>query len=378
MKSLWSADAREEVKVPVARPQLPTYDQIVPYLQRIDAARWYSNGGPLVREFEERLAEHCGGGAARVATVANATIGLTLALLAQDLTPGTFCMVPSWTFAATGHAILLAGLTPWIVDVSRESWMLEADSATALLPEAPGKVSAVIPVSPFGRPLEIEPWLRFRDRTGIAVVADAAAAFDRIRASAIPAVVSLHATKVCGVGEGGFVLSTDGKFIEEIQKRANFGFWNSRESTARSFNGKLSEYAAAVGLASLAAWPESRSEFLRVAQAYRQNLDGVESIRLQSGFGESWISTTVVVELRESDAEQISAVLAASGIGSRRWWGGGLHQHRTFGGFPRSAVKETESLAAQVIGLPCWCDLPNDEIRRICNLLPLALASSDR
>src|SRR5215813_4978116 len=174
MKSFWRADAGQEEKIPVAKPQLPTFEQIVPYLKRIDAARWYSNGGPLVREFEERLAEHSGGGDARAATVANATIGLALALLAHDLTSGTFCMVPSWTFAATGHAILLAGLIPWMVDVKRESWALEAEAAKALLRDAPGKVSAVIPVSPFGSPLAPEPWLHFRDQTGIAVIADAA------------------------------------------------------------------------------------------------------------------------------------------------------------------------------------------------------------
>lgn len=376
MKSFWRADAGQKEKIPVARPQLPTFEQIVPYLQRIDTARWYSNGGPLVREFEERLAGHCGGGAARVATVANATVGLTLALLALDLAPGTFCMVPSWTFAATGHAILLAGLIPWMVDVNSETWALEAAAAAELLRHAPGKVSAVLPVSPFGMPLAIEPWSQFRNQTGIAVITDAAATFDRIRASAIPAVVSLHATKVCGIGEGGFVLSTDGKFIEEIQKRANFGFWNSRESTARSLNGKLSEYAAAVGLASLVTWPDTRTEFFRVAHGYRENLREAESIRLQPGFGEAWISTTVVVESRENDADNLTDILAARGIGSRRWWGGGLHQHRSFRDFPRHLVEETESLAARVIGLPCWRDLPNDQIAQVCEALTSAIPKS--
>jgi dTDP-4-amino-4,6-dideoxygalactose transaminase len=376
VKSFWRADAGHEEKIPVAKPQLPAFERIVPYLQRIDAARWYSNGGPLVREFEERLAGHVGGGDAHVATVANATIGLSLALLAHDLVPGTFCMVPSWTFAATGHAILLAGLVPWIVDVNRETWALQAEAANELLRDAPGKVSAVIPVTPFGQPLAMEPWLQFRKLTGIAVIADAAAAFDRIRASAIPAVVSLHATKICGIGEGGFVLSTNAKFIEEIQKRANFGFWNSRESTVRAFNGKLSEYAAAVGLASLAGWAETRAEFVRVARAYRKNLQRIKSIRLQPGFGERWVSTTVVVESQNADADCLAAVLAKQGISSRRWWGGGLHQHRSFRDFPRHRVEQTESLAERVIGLPCWRDLPNVQIIQVCDALASAMLKS--
>ncbi len=136
-----------EAAVPVARPRLPLAGQLLPYLRRIDQSRWYSNSGPLVEEFEGRLAQHAGGGT--VGTVGNATIGLTLALLAYDLPPGSLCMVPSWTFAATGHAIQMAGLTPWLVDVDPASWALEGSMARELLPEAPGPVSVVMPISPF-------------------------------------------------------------------------------------------------------------------------------------------------------------------------------------------------------------------------------------
>ena len=229
--------------MPVAKPRLPLAHEILPYLRRIDQSRWYSNGGPLVQEFEARLAVHAGGGEAKVATVANATIGLTLALLSYELPANALCMVPAWTFAASAHAIQLAGLVPWIVDVNAETWMLETAAARELLVNAPGPVAAVMPVSPFGAPIDYHSWEAFRDETGVAVVIDAAAAFDTIEASSVPAVVSLHATKVLGVGEGGFVVLTNAGLTDEIQKRANFGFWNTRESTVRSLNGKLSEYA---------------------------------------------------------------------------------------------------------------------------------------
>jgi dTDP-4-amino-4,6-dideoxygalactose transaminase len=273
MQSYWRADPVDQMRIPVARPRLPTLDEIAPYLRRIDDNRWYSNGGPLVQEFEARLASRSGPKAS-VATVVNATIGLALALQAQGARPGTLCMVPAWTFAATAHAILLAGLVPWMVDVDPMTWALEASSARALLRSAPGELSAVMPVSPFGGPMKTEPWESFRDETGVVVVIDAAAAFDTVRASSVPTVVSLHATKVIGIGEGGFVLSSDAAFSEEVQKRANFGFWNSREATARAVNGKISEYAAAVGLAALDGWPHARADFARVGSLYRKSLAG--------------------------------------------------------------------------------------------------------
>ena len=213
MKSFWCADSGPVEEVPVAKPRLPLGEEVIPYLRRIDESRWYSNSGPLVEELESRLATHADGGA--VATAANATIGLALVLLACDLAPGSLCMVPAWTFAATGHAIWLAGLEPWIVDVDLESWALEPGAAREFLSHAPGRIGVVMPVSPFGQPIDFAAWESFREETGIPVVVDAAAMFDRIRASSIPAVVSLHATKALGVGEGAFIISTDALLRED-------------------------------------------------------------------------------------------------------------------------------------------------------------------
>jgi dTDP-4-amino-4,6-dideoxygalactose transaminase len=364
--SCWQYGAAVDLELPVAKPRLPLADEIMPYLRRIDQSRWYSNGGPLVQQFEAQLATHAGGGS--VATVANATIGLVLALLTYDVAPGSLCMVPSWTFAATGHAIQLAGLIPWIVDVDAATWALDPQAAREFLRNAPGPVSAVIPVSPFGYPIDFPSWNSFRDETGLAVVIDAAAMFDTIRASSVPAVVSLHATKVLGVGEGGFVTSTDASFIQELQKRANFGFWDSREATVRSFNGKMSEYAAAIGLAALATWDTTRADFARVAAAYVGPFSGKPKAMIQEGFGERWVSSTVVVAFEEAGAEAVDRELAAHRIGTRRWWGGGLHRHAAFKKLPRGQTENTDFLARKVIGLPCWRDLPNETIVEICDL----------
>ena len=76
----------------------------------------------------------------------------------------------------------------------------------ALIAQAPAPVGAVMPVVPFGCPIDVAAWDRFRASTEIPVVIDAAAGFDALVPGAVPAVVSLHATKVLGAGEGGFVV----------------------------------------------------------------------------------------------------------------------------------------------------------------------------
>ena len=91
-------DARAPVAV--ARPRLPNAEAILPYLERIDGARWYSNFGPLLCEFEERMAGRFANPTV-VTTVANATQALTLTLQAMDLAPGSYVALPAWTFVAT-------------------------------------------------------------------------------------------------------------------------------------------------------------------------------------------------------------------------------------------------------------------------------------
>ncbi len=182
------ADALHPDPVPVARPRLAPFEAVLPYLRRIDEARTYSNFGPLNALFEERLAARFGFAPGCVVTCANATVGLTLSLMAAAR-PGRLCITPAWTFAATAHAILAAGLTPYLVDVDPETGALTPEIAAAALRNAPGEIAAVLPVAPFGAPLDASAWEAFRASTGVPVVWDAAAGFDALQPGGAPAVV---------------------------------------------------------------------------------------------------------------------------------------------------------------------------------------------
>jgi dTDP-4-amino-4,6-dideoxygalactose transaminase len=250
--------------------------------------------------------------------------------------------------------------------------MLLPDHAANWLRDAPGEVGAVMPVMPFGQPMNLPSWDAFRELTGIPVVVDAAAAFDTARASKTPAVVSLHATKILGIGEGGFVMSTDRNLLDEVRKRTNFGFWNSREAAVVGLNAKLSEYAAAVGLAALDEWPQTRAAFERVANRYREAF-AMTGILLQPNYGNGWMSSTTVVQLPPRTLNFVKLALAHQGISFRLWWGGGLHRHAAFIGFPRTPLPITDVLVSSVIGLPCWVDLPDHTIFHIAEIATKAV-----
>jgi dTDP-4-amino-4,6-dideoxygalactose transaminase len=355
--------------IPVMRPKLPSAERLAPFLKTIDLSRIYSNFGPLALALEDRLARHFGLVGENLTTVANATFGLTLALAAEGAQPGTLCMLPAWTFVASAHAIKLAGLTPYFVDVDPTTWALDPEHIVDQIRQAPSTVGAIMPVVPFGQPINTKAWDHFRARTGLPVVIDAAAAFDSITAGEAPVVVSLHATKVIGAGEGGFVMSTDPALIHGIRTRANFGFDGTREAVYPAINAKLSEYHAAVALAALDEWNEARREWMAIAESYRAVLPNSNMFRLQDGFGQNWIASTCIVNLQGSNAVRAEAALAEAGIETRRWWGQGAHVHRATADFPRTPAPVTEQLAHSTLGLPLYRDLEPEQVRRIVDIV---------
>jgi dTDP-4-amino-4,6-dideoxygalactose transaminase len=362
-------------KSPIMRPKLPLAEQIAPYLKAIDSTRIYSNFGPLNLLLEERLATHFGAQKEMVTTVANATQGLTLALTTMGARPGTLCVMPAWTFIASAHAATAAGLTPYFVDVDPQNWALDPDAMDEVIAGAPTAVGAVMPVVPFGQPIDFMAWDRYRRRTGLPVVIDAAAGFDSAVTCETPVVVSLHATKVIGTGEGGFVLTTDEAVIRGIRARTNFGFLGSRNSIAASTNAKLSEYHAAVGHASLDEWANARAEWMAVAATYRKVLPDSNHIRYQIGFGVDWIASTCLLLFPGFDASEVERAFADADVETRRWWGRGAHLHPSTAEFPRSALPVTETLARSTLSVPFYRDIDPVEIEKAASVVRAVLST---
>lgn len=366
-------------KYPVLRPRLPTADKLLPYLERIDAARWYTNGGPVVREFEQMLADHFGVSNQSVVTSANATLAISQALRAVALPSSGLCVMPSWTFVASAAAAVWAGLEPHFIDVAEESWTIRPEDVLRLSVEQP--ISAVLLVASFGAPLDLQEWDEFTRRSGIPVVVDAAGGFDAYRAQGseweieAPVVISLHATKVFGVGEGAAVIVKDQSLAQRIARFGNFGFQAPRVAELAGTNAKMNEYSAAIGLAQFAEWQGARDTWQELTEAFVQEVGGVEGLRLAPQFGDGWVSSFGMVQFDEGIlAEDVSAFLERQAIETRQWWGKGCHCHPAYAHYSRSPLPVTDKLGRQVLGLPFWLGLGSHDIVAIARALKDAIA----
>jgi dTDP-4-amino-4,6-dideoxygalactose transaminase len=243
-----------------------------------------------------------------------------------------------------------------------------AEAALSALPEPP---AAVLPVSAFGAAPDQAAWAEFHRRHGIPVVFDAAAAVAAINGvEEAPVCVSLHATKLLGIGEGGAVLCGDDGLARRITAMTGFGFEGAeRVSTLRGGNYRISEYTAAVGLAALEGLPARVARMRALAEAYREQLAGKASC-LQDGAGKHWATMTLNVLLPAAEVDRTLARLDSAGIEWRRWWGLGCHRHPAFADLPRTDLTATDELARRVIGVPMHDFLTRDDVRRVTSCLP--------
>lgn len=376
-----------DVAIPLSRPALPTADRLAPYLARIDAARFYTNFGPLQELLRQRLAAHLGLGPAHLGLAASGTLALTGLLLAAAGRAGPdrpFCACPAFTFPATAAAAQLAGYTPCLADIDPETWALDP-AAVAALPQARA-LGAVLVVAPFGRMVDLQAWAAFSARHGVAVVVDAAACFDTldpaaVAATRVPVAISLHATKTLSTAEGGLMLCGDADIVTAAVAALNFGFVCARSSVVPGLNGKLSEYHAAVGLADLDGWAAKRAGFLHAARAYAE----AAGLAADGGPGRAEIGARLHVNagaaqpyahlLTRDDAEatRAEAALSSARIGWRRWYEHGLHRQPAYAGLPRGPLPVTDRLAGRLLGLPFAPDLTPADAARVVAVLRAAL-----
>jgi dTDP-4-amino-4,6-dideoxygalactose transaminase len=367
------------VDVPLLVPDLPDRNDLWPYLERIDHAKQYSNFGPLVRELEAELHSDFAVHSSRpvyVTTVSSATLGLELALAALDLPAGSRVMVPALTFVATATAVIRAGHIPVVADIDPERWCLTPAIAAEAMRTTP--CQAVMPVAVFGHAASLAAWNEFERKHGVPVIVDAAAAFGTqwLDGAQGTLVFSMHTTKSLPAGEGGLVVSTNADLIKRVRQCSNFGI-NLDASVGVppgalnlvGTNAKLSEYHAAVGLASLARWQERALSRRQLMQRFRAVLS--------TEFGGPLVwpdaprpAAPTLMCVRwpgRGNAQRLEQNCAALGVATRRWYQPMLHRHPLPAAMmQRLPTPIADALAPELIGLPFFPGMSDAQFDTVC------------
>jgi perosamine synthetase len=294
----------------------------------------YLTEGPVTKEFENIFKDYVGCGHAIAVT--SCTTGLEIALRALGVGPGDEVIVPDYTYPATADVVSIVGATPVIVDVTRDTMLIDYD---ALDDAVTPKTKAVIPVSIFGNPLDYDKLNSIKKRRGVYMIEDAAcsigAEYKGVKVGCLTdiSVFSLHPRKFITTGEGGVVTTDNHKLAAWMDSFKHFGMSTatSREGTLFErigTNYKLSNILAAVGLVQMKQIDELLNRRIELAERYRELLRGVDGIQLPvttAGGKHSYQSFCIFVENRDAIIARMKEDNIEAQIGTYA-----IHMHPAF------------------------------------------------
>jgi dTDP-4-amino-4,6-dideoxygalactose transaminase len=356
----------------VGRPNLPDRQRLHQELDAMLDRRWLSNGGPNVQALEAELAESLG--VAQAITFCNGTVALEILLRALDLTGEV--IVPSFTFIATVHALQWLGLKPVFCDIDPLTHTLDPAQVEALMTP---HTSAILGVHVWGQPCAIEALQALADQHHLTLIFDAAHALgctwqgQPIGRFGRAEMFSLHATKFVNALEGGVISTQDAALATRLRRMQNFGFTGYDRVETLGSNGKMNEFSAAVGRASLA----EMSALMAINQAhyatYTQALAGIPGIQLFAfNHSERHNFQYVILEITAAEfglsRDQLVQLLHAENVLVRRYFYPGCHQMEPYIRlYPeaRQRLPVTEALSQRVLSLPTGTAVTTTDIQAI-------------
>jgi len=302
----------------------------------------YLTEGQVTKEFEEKVKEYVG--CQYALAVCNCTVGLEIGLRAMGIGFGDEVIVPDYTYPATASAVGIVGANIVIVDVDRETMLIDFDALEqAITP----RTKAIIPVSIFGNPLDYDRLDKIKEKHNLYILEDAACSIGAkfhgtyVGNLADISVFSLHPRKFITTGEGGMVTTNNRQWADWMLSYKHFGMGVHESRLTTAFdrigtNYKLSNIQAAIGLSQMDYIEELLARREEISEAYYQLLANTPMISFPKTTNKgkhSWQSCCIFVENRDQIMIKLKEKNIESQIGTYA-----LHMHKAFSENPKCQI----------------------------------------
>lgn len=374
---------RFQYQIHVGKPNLGNRQLFHESVNEIFDTGRLTNDGPFVQRLERTLEEYLG--VRYCIAVNNATIGLQIALMALELKGEV--LLPSYTFIATAHALLLQGIKPVFIDIDRDTHNIDPRKLEEKISPS---TSGILGVHLWGRACDIDAINDIANRYQLKTLYDAAHALGGSYKGVMIGnhgeceVFSLHATKFINSFEGGVIATNNEKFARKVKLIRNFGFSGFDKVDLLGTNGKMSEVSAAMGLAVFDTIDEIIKKNKLNYRKYVQDLRNVKGINvLEFNENESNNYQYIVLEIDETSCplsrDELVLVLHAENVLARKYFWPGCHRMSPYSSWDvdYSNLFYTEIIARRVIVLPTGSSLGLSDIEMICDILKESICFAD-
>ena len=365
--------------IPVCEPFLDGNELV--YLADAVKTGWISSSGKYVTLFENMFAEYCG--AKYGVAVCNGTVALHLGLVALGIRKGDEVIIPDFTMIASAFAVCYTGAKPVFVDAEEESWNIDPEKIEEKITS---KTKAIMPVSIFGHPCDMNTINEIAEDHNLKVIEDAAEShgaeyFGKKTGSlADITAFSFYANKNLTTGEGGMVVTNDENLYKKAlyYKNLCFPFDTPRDYIHKDigFNYRMSNLHAALGFAQVEKADQYRSMRIRNAELYRKYLHGVKGVTLQETKKNvvhvHWMNGILIDPVKYGHSrEELVQHLKINNIDSRTFFVG-MHKQPSlllYGCDGTGDYPVTEQLGMDGFYLPSASNLKEEDIRYICEII---------
>lgn len=358
----------------VTRSSMPELEEYIDEIRSIWDTHWLTNMGEKHQRLQAELRKYLG--VSDIELLTNGHMALELTMQAMEL-KGEVITTP-FTFASTTHSIIRNGLTPVFCDINFEDFTIDVSKIESLITE---KTSAIVPVHVYGNICNVEEIERIANKYGLKVIYDAAHAFGvRYRDKGAgtfgdASCFSFHATKVFNTIEGGAVCFRERGFGQKIRDLKNFGIRGPEEVVAVGANAKMNEFCAAMGLCNLKHIDAEIEKRKRVVECYRNNLDGIKGIKLNTVQGHvqtnyAYFPVIINEKLYGHSRNEVYNELEKNGFLSRKYFYPLTNRFACFAGkYDNTYTPVADYISERVLTLPLYADLELNTVEHICNLL---------
>ena len=346
--------------IPIARPQMGEEEK-----ERVWEAM--SSGslaqGPRVKQLEDEFAAFVG--ADHAVATSSGTTALHLALLGHDIGPGDEVITVPFTFIASANSIVYTGARPVFVDIDERDFTMDVDQVEAAITP---RTKAIMPVSLYGQPADMPAIAEIAERRGLALIEDAAqahgAAVDGRKSGTWGAgAFSFYPTKNMTTGEGGMLTTSDAAYADRVRLLREHGMKVRYHHDIVGYNFRMTDIAAAIGLAQLPKLPGYNERRRTIAARYDAELSGVIPPFVRAGVSHVYHQYTIRVSERDAFAER----LKERGVGSAIYYPIPVHRQKPFValGYGEEGFPVTERLTERVLSIPVHPSLSADEVATV-------------
>lgn len=344
---------------------------------RVLHSGWYILGDE-VKAFEAEFASYCG--ATHCVGVGNGLEALHLILRGYGIGAGDEVIVPSNTYIATWLAVSYAGAMPVPVEPHLATYNLDPELIEAAITP---RTRAIMPVHLYGQPADMGPIMEVARRHGLKVIEDAAQAHGarykgrRVGSLGGATGFSFYPGKNLGaLGDGGAVTTNDPNLAERVLALRNYGSRVKYHNEVKGFNSRLDELQAAFMREKLKVLDEWNKDRSRIASLYSEQLAGLTDLVLP--LVPDWADAVWhLYVIRHPERDRLAQRLSDAGIGTMIHYPVPPHLQPAYAelGMPAGAWPISEAIHREVLSLPLWPGMKEEQARRVTDAVRQACRS---